>query len=75
MNKMDSAAESCLSVAETVMEGRNRVDLYEGIEAASLDLYFSVVRLSLDFASRSKGFQLRALVEGWDQQRLVREMY
>lgn len=34
-----------------------------------------IVNLALRFAQRPAGFRLRALVEGWDRERLVREMY
>jgi hypothetical protein len=33
------------------------------------------VRLAVEFAKRDNGLKLRALVEGWDIARIVREMY
>jgi hypothetical protein len=36
---------------------------------------FARVRLAIAFKKKPLSFQLRALVEGWNGQRIVREMY
>ncbi len=36
---------------------------------------FRRIQLALDFEARAAEFKLRAQVEGWDVERLVREMY
>lgn len=72
----DLPAVKLLKVAEVIMSDRGEVDLYYGMDmVGGAGLIMSKAALAHEFSRRSKGFQLRAIMEGWDLQRLVREMY
>lgn len=40
-----------------------------------LEVFCARVALSVEFSKRNKGFQLKAIVEDWNHQRTIREMY
>lgn len=69
-----TAAEIMLNVVDTLMSDMDRIDDYSDL-GEYRDLTIARVVVSLKFASMSKGFQLRAIVEEWDNVDLIREMY
>lgn len=65
-------AERLMAVVEHLGVGDNRLVLCnDGLEVDDL----AIVALAIKFHQRGKGMLLRALVEHWSQERLVREMY
>lgn len=39
------------------------------------DVHLARIRLAIDFSRRPASFRLRAIVEEWEHDRIVREMY
>lgn len=73
--QQNSLTETLIDVVEALMESKTELIIAETNENIDCNLICARVALSLAFTKRSKGFQLRALVEDWDSQKLVREMY
>jgi hypothetical protein len=67
-----AAAEVLLDLYRTVIEPKNRLSRWEGPFDES-DL--ALLNLAVEFKKKSLGFQMKAIVEGWSQEELVREMY
>lgn len=64
-------AEALVDLAETTMVGKKRV-----IEADDLtDHQISLVYLSIKFAAMPLSFRLRAIVEEWPLERIIREIF
>jgi len=74
-----TAADALLDLAESVYDPPGQLILVTPAVRArmriSMETSIARIALALDFDKRPAGFKLRALVEGWDVQTLVREMY
>lgn len=70
-------AECLIDLAAIVMSGRDEVDLYDDVDVlfGNVNVTIARVDIAIKFIRKSKAFQLRALIEEWDMQRIVREMY
>ena len=73
--QQNSLTETLIEVAEALMEDKTELIVAETNESINCDTICARVALSVAFTKRPKGFQLRALVENWNSQKLVREMY
>lgn len=51
---------------------RSHVTRVEGDVTAA---HVALIRLALDFSRKPKVFQMRAIVEDWDRDQIVREVY
>lgn len=71
----ETKAEKLLEAANSVKHPLGVVATFYPIPTMDNDRYFSVIRLAQDFARLGKDLQLRAIMENWDQQRIVREIY
>ena len=67
--------EFLLDIAHVVKHPTGELIVQESESQECASRVVGTVALALDFDSRPVGFRLRALIEGWDQQRLLREMY
>jgi|GEM_PF-6854380 len=72
-----TTAERLIELAENVLHPRAVVVQMPPENAAvPYDAaYWGKVKLALDFAGKSAGLRLRAILESWDQQRIVKEVY
>lgn len=69
----ETPAEVLIALAELVRSDKGEVDRWEGL--GDPPTTFAQVRLGLEFTRLPKGKQLKAIVEKWDLQRIVREVY
>lgn len=67
-----TCAETLLHVAGSLAKEDELVIAHgKALEDGGLEF----VRLAMEFRKRDRGFHFRAIYEGWDQQRIIREMY
>lgn len=69
-----------LRAMAVILDERDQVDDYSDLSqeiggADRMPILLARASLADRFRRQSKAFQLRALMEGWDLSRIVREMY
>lgn len=69
---MNTLAERLLDLAHCTRMDRNT--LIVATESCP-DHLFARIKLAMDFERKGPATVLQAIVEGWDQQRIVRETY
>ncbi len=74
---METQAEKILRMARMVLYPRDvLIESFTSEEhLPSVGRNLALVKLSLDFKRKSAALHLRAILENWDQQRIVREVY
>ncbi len=72
----DTTAALMLEAVAVILSDRGEVDLYDDLdEIGGAAAITARAALALEFNKRPKALQLRAMMEGWDLQRITREMY
>lgn len=64
-------AEVLLELAQVVLLPRNRIVSVEGLPHHTSD----TIALAIKFSKKSSGFKLRAIMECWRRDQIVRELY
>lgn len=69
-------AECMLDLAAIALSDKDKIDCYDGvISDKDWDVTIAIVITSLKLNSADKGLQFRAMVEEWNAQRIIRELY
>lgn len=70
-------AEALITLAQMVTDRPGTVDLYENMETPDMELgtLFARVKLAIVFTQKPADFRFRAIMEEWDAQRIIQEMY
>jgi len=71
----DTLAEKLLDIADALLHPRGQVIQAVGSPAHFSPEVLSRVALALRMSKAPKVLQLRAIAEGWDNVRIVRELY
>jgi len=70
-----TAAELLLDLADWILLPASTICEFPGLGDGRPEVHTARGAVAIDFSRRPDAFRFRAVVEGWDYERIVREMY